>query len=58
MMSVFGKKDSGEEPRYKVYNLKPTPEEVEKQQRVDDLYKILFWVFFLYTLVDTVFSLF
>lgn len=48
----------GEPPKWKIYNDKPTEEERKKWKQVDDIYKLLFWVFFLYVLVDTVFSLF
>ena len=44
--------------RWKVYNYKPTKEELKKQKEEDETYRLLFWTFFLYTLVDTVFSLF
>ena len=48
----------GEQPKWKIYNDKPTKEEQKKWKQEDDIYKLLFWVFFLYLLVDTVFSLF
>ena len=48
----------GEQPKWKIYNDKPTEEERKKWKQKDDTYKLLFWVFFLYLLVDTVFSLF
>ena len=54
-MSLFNRR---EDPKWKVYNLKPTEEEEKKWKEEDDIYKLLFWIFFLYTLVDTVFSLF
>ena len=31
---------------------------MKKQKEEDETYRLLFWTFFLYTLVDTVFSLF
>jgi hypothetical protein len=46
------------ERRWKVYNYKPSEEELRKQKEDDDTYRFLFWVFFIYTLLDTVFSLF
>jgi len=46
------------ERRWKVYNYKPSKEELRKQKEEDDTYRVLFWVFFIYTLIDTVFSLF
>ena len=47
-----------EHPKWKEYNVKPTKEELKKWKQEDDTYKLLFWIFFLYLLVDTVFSLF
>ena len=55
MMTWFERK---EQPNWKTYNVKPTGEELKKWKQEDDTYKLLFWVFFLYVLIDTVFSLF
>ena len=53
---MFGNNQN--ERRWKVYNYKPSEEELKKQKEEDETYRILFWVFFIYTLIDTVFSLF
>jgi len=53
---MFGNNQN--ERRWKVYNYKPSEEELKKQKEEDETYRLLFWVFFIYTLIDTVFSLF
>ncbi len=53
---MFGNNQN--ERRWKVYNYKPSEEEIRKQKEEDETYRLLFWVFFIYTLIDTVFSLF
>ena len=59
LMFLFKMFNRDNEPRWKVYNTRPpSKQELKKQKDKDDLYKYGFWIFFIYTLVDTVFSLF
>ncbi len=58
-MFLFKMFNEDNEPRWKVYNQRPpSKQELKKQRDKDDLYMYGFWIFFIYTLVDTVFSLF
>jgi len=59
LMFLFEVFNRDNKPRWKVYNARPPSEqELKMQKDIDDLYKYGFWIFFIYTLVDTVFSLF
>lgn len=59
LMFLFEMFNKDNEPRWKMYNARPpSKQELKKQKDIDDLYKYGFWIFFIYTLVDTVFSLF
>jgi hypothetical protein len=59
LMFLFEMFNENNKPRWKVYNTRPpSKQELKKQKDEDDLYKYGFWIFFIYTLVDTVFSLF
>ena len=59
LMFLFEMFNGNNEPRWKMYNARPpSKQELKKQKDQDDLYKYGFWFFFIYTLVDTVISLF
>jgi len=59
LMFLFEMFNKDNERSWKMYNARPpSKQELKKQKEKDDLYKYGFWIFFIYTLVDTVFSLF